>query len=266
MDAQTFNNAMESLLNITVAGFGGAIAGLSISRSRASTMASMGSAARAISKMRSPPSFKGRNTHDSVAYVDQDLPITFAMACLTFATVVEVTKICSPTGFAMQYIEFSSFERNSESINANIEVTSNPVTVIEQQTGDEVPPPQLLTKKVTDTWVESSIRYLGDYTIGGAMAGILFKGAAIRTRTEVARQKAKNILSKTTIAGVPRTSMISGLLPGAALGLCAGLLQCGILYLQMLLTEQAPSIKGAESIQLEENKSEIPKKDAEDNA
>eukprot|EP00591_Stephanopyxis_turris_P004673 CAMPEP_0195534360 /NCGR_PEP_ID=MMETSP0794_2-20130614/42239_1 /TAXON_ID=515487 /ORGANISM="Stephanopyxis turris, Strain CCMP 815" /LENGTH=105 /DNA_ID=CAMNT_0040667183 /DNA_START=38 /DNA_END=352 /DNA_ORIENTATION=- len=88
---ETFVRMMESLMHITLAGFGGALAGLSIARRR-------GSVAQATATMaRKTVVSKEKKT----MYVDNDLPVTWAVTCLTFAGIFEFTRLMMPTSLMM---------------------------------------------------------------------------------------------------------------------------------------------------------------------
>jgi hypothetical protein len=85
------------------------------------------------------------------------------------------------------------------------------------------------------------VRTISDYIIGGSIAGAVFKGGSIQSSAGVRwAKRAGGNPSIGMTAAATRTSFMAGLLPGAALGLFAGILQVGAGHLeQMLLEDQA---------------------------
>jgi len=73
---------LESALNIALAGFGGFLAGLSISR-RGNNVASIAS-------------YSGRSLNNTIKH---ELPILFASSCSTFALIIEAVRSISPVSF-----------------------------------------------------------------------------------------------------------------------------------------------------------------------
>ena len=171
---------MESLLRITMAGFGGAIAGLSISRGRGRTLMSTASARR--------------------LYVDPDLPSTWAVACMMFVGVMECSSTWIKPTSRLQ-IEASKYLPIDEK--DTISVLHSPFTAV-----------------------------VGDYTIGGLIAGAIFKGSNVTTEMIKAKNK---VLPPATHKIKPlKPGFLTGIVPGAVLGFMAGCLQVGIIHLQDL--------------------------------
>jgi len=179
---QSYNNAMESLLRISLAGFGGALAGLSLSRTR-----------RAPTSL---PSLTGLTKTRSKPFIDADLPTTWAVSCVAFAGIVEFCRVVSP----------SHFLSTTFPLPENIQV------------------PEFVKKN------EKALTTLSDYTIGGSIAGAIFQGASVRTKTSAKLIKAGLSLGGTTA----RTGIMAGLIPGASLGCFAGIVMVGLDALEEL--------------------------------
>lgn len=220
-------------MRVTLAGFGGALAGLSFARrpgaavavgstavkQAASTLtktshaakSSIGGGKNRLKRQRpiirtAPPSTK--------PYLDRELPVAWAMACMAFAGTIEVTRLMSPTSFAWEIMRG------------------------ETDTGEECDD----TKENNQTELESvpsldpSMTTISDYLIGGAIAGAIFKGSAVRTSTGAridASIMGKSPASNLRAIGRP----LSGILPGAALGLLAGVAIVAMEHAQVVVQE-----------------------------
>ena len=258
--ADTYAQVMESITRIALAGFGGAIAGLSISRRRghALSLARVDAAVSGGSKRRrrrgaAAESSRPRHNQQggagaggpSAPYVDQDLPSTWAFACLTFASITESTRLISPTTLLGDLLENANgilkeptSDRDDEMINER---------ACEAEEGEASTTKSLYQMPRVDISALSSkisiedVRTISDYIIGGSIAGAVFKGGSIQSSAGVRWSKrAGGNPSIGMAAAATRTSFMAGLLPGAALGLFAGILQVGAGHLeQMLLEEQA---------------------------
>ena len=196
-DDDPYFSTLYSIMRVTVAGFGGALAGLSFAR-RGGGNAAGRQVASALTKT-SQGAAKGDNNQIAKSgnkrlqrqrpvirttppttrpYVDRDLPYAWAVACTAFAGAIEITRLVSPT------------------------------TIIWELTRDF----GHLTL-ANDESIHSSLVTISDYTIGGAIAGALFRGSAVRT--QVGARLDASISNSSAIRG-------RGILPGAALGLVAG--------------------------------------------
>mmetsp|Transcript_5689 Transcript_5689/g.8741 ORF Transcript_5689/g.8741 Transcript_5689/m.8741 type:complete len:213 (-) Transcript_5689:41-679(-) len=167
----------ESIMRVSVAGFGGSLAGLSVSR---------------IYKQRLR------------VVADGNLPLTWAMACMGFAGIVEFMKMISPTSYL-------------------VDATTTTTTAVDNNYNYN--------------------RYLttvGDYTLGGALAGATFQGASIQT-TETTK-----ILTRRLQQQLPQIGIMVGFVPGTLLGLTAGLLLASLQYVedQLDAEQQASSFEG----------------------
>jgi len=121
-DETSIFDTYKSAAVIAVSGFAGALAGLSIARSRARSHAQAQIA---------------------------NLPIVFAISTATFASIIEYSNILSPTNYILQSL-------NSQDIlDFPIEISN-------------------LTERFG--WDNRCSTTLGDYAIGGAVAGAIFSG------------------------------------------------------------------------------------------
>lgn len=252
---------LESLMRITLAGFGGALAGISISRrgglgtaaQQALTKASAttpSSSSNVIKQSRqqrrqairsSPPVLRPT--------IDRELPSAWAVACMAFAGVVEFTRLVSPTTFVSQFIVTTPSLVEGEGDNEATENSKN-----------------ILVNK------EETIKQYGttviDYMIGGAIAGALFKGSAVRT--PVGARIDASIMGSSSISTATSSSLnaiksrpLSGILPGAALGLLAGVTIVTMEYAQKQVEE-----KFGEDVVVDEetdlNEENVPKSNKDD--
>jgi len=210
-EGQVFLSFMESLMNITLAGFGGALAGLSISRRRGT----MG-----IQTIQQSVIHKGATkvvkTPKGAAYIDHDLPVTWAFTCMSFATILECCKKSSPTTLLMNF----TF-------------------------------PSTTSKQIADT----EINVIGDYTLGGGVAGAVFKGSVIRS-AENARMRVTPSMMAAQRAGkslMTSGSVFGGFITGATLGCLAGITVFGLHMLERILQVKLGGKDIDNSFSLEEN-------------
>lgn len=159
-----YNQAMESFLRITVAGFGGALVGISLARTRSASALT-----RTIGQRGKP-------------FQQNDLPAQWAVAFLTFSSVFEATRIMSPTSILLQ------LTNNSVDFDA-LHASRHYITI-------------------------------GDYTLGGCMAGAVLRGMPVSAAS----------VSRRSIAAPPRLG--AGLLSGLALGFIPGVALAGIQMLE----------------------------------
>lgn len=150
--------------------------------------------------------------------IDRELPAAWAMACMAFTGVVEFSRFVSPSGFAIDLA--SNFSADAD---ASTENQQSIVPSIFSETISWLP--ELLNK-------QSTLRTIADYTIGGAMGGALFAGSAVRTRAGSKIDAA--ILGTAIRSGGP----LAGLVPGAGLGLLAGVTVVSIDLVREMLEEQ----------------------------
>lgn len=236
-------------MRVTLAGFGGALAGLSFARrgrlaaaaSAVSSAASSSITSGNSSRIVSGASLAGSTTPSTnnigkkrlqrqltpivrtippstKPYVDRELPVAWALACMTFSGVVEGTRIISPTSVVWELIYGES--KADESSNYGDVKKSN---------FDEAIP---FLKSMNENVLKSSMVAISDYMIGGAIAGAIFKGSAVRSSAGAKMD--------TSIMGMASSSgrAISGIFPGAALGLFAGVAIVAMDYAQVLVKER----------------------------
>jgi hypothetical protein len=242
-DDDPFYAIVESIMRISLAGFGGALAGMSLSRRGAVVSAA---AAKVVVKsdtvglrnsgkkrLQSQQTIV-RTTPPTAGIVDRDLPTAWAVACGVFAGVVEFTRTMSPTTIIRQLVDVTMIDdAGVDDTGKNLD---NPTTIITigdtgaDDTGKNSDNQTTITTMMgISTWTidSTSMTTVSDYSIGGAIAGAIFQGSAIQTR-------ARRGIDLTAIRGKP----LSGILPGAALGLSAGILIVAIDYAQILLEEK----------------------------
>ena len=164
-DDDPYFSTLESVMRVSLAGFGGALAGLSFAR--------RGAAARQVashlSKVKTPSQLGTKKPRlqkqrpiirsmppTTTPYVDRELPTAWAVACMSFAGIVEVTRKISPTTFMWELIHH--FEDESESETEKIKDCD-----IKAQANNEQ--------------LDPSVANISDYIIGGIFAGALFKGS-----------------------------------------------------------------------------------------
>jgi hypothetical protein len=222
-DDDPFYSIVESIMRISLAGFGGALAGMSLSRRGAVVSAA---AAKVVAKSSDTVGLRNigkkrlqsqqtivRTTPPTAGIVDRDLPTAWAVACGVFAGVVEFTRTMSPTTIIRQLFDVTMID--DAGVDDTGKNSDNQTTIT--------------TMMGISTWTidSTSMTTVSDYAIGGAIAGAIFQGSAIQTR-------ARRGIDLTAIRGKP----LSGILPGAALGLSAGMLIVAIDYAQILLEEK----------------------------
>lgn len=225
---------IESLMRITLAGFGGALAGISISRRGG--LANASQQAQTLAKKVASNSnnvIKQTRTQRRQAIrsappvlrptIDRELPTAWAVACMAFAGVVEFTRLVSPTTFVSQFI---TLPLQLESSGQDIQLES-----VQKKDGEAT-----VTANPAMKYGSTII----DYTIGGGIAGALFKGSAVRTPTG-ARLDASimgNYSASSSVSTAIKGKPLSGILPGAALGLLAGVSIVTMEYAQILIEEK----------------------------
>lgn len=219
---------LESLMRITLAGFGGALAGISISRRGGGLAAYHHKTTSNVIKQSLPSARTQRRQAIRSAppvlrpSIDRDLPSAWAVACMAFAGVVEFTRLVSPTTFVSQFVTPTVTNIDDMRVQSEQEDDGNAI--------------------VTKNNPNDAMKYgstIIDYMIGGGIAGAIFKQSAVRTPTG-ARIDASIMgnyspsLVSTAIKGNP----LSGILPGAALGLLAGITIVAMEYAQVVIEDK----------------------------
>lgn len=236
-----FYSIVESVMRISLAGFGGALAGMSLSRRGVVASAV---AAKVVVNAKSTVDTVGRNigkkrlqsqqtvvrtTPPTAGIVDRDLPTAWAVACGVFAAVVEFTRTMSPTTIIRQLVDVTIGDAGTDDTGMNLDNADAITTIMG------------MSSLTLDSTIMTTV---SDYAIGGAIAGAIFQGSAIQTR-------ARRGVDLTAIRGRP----LSGILPGAALGLSAGILIVAIDYAQVLLEEKFGTAEYDDEVALDVNPS-----------
>jgi len=235
--SETFQKAMESVMVVSIAGFGGALAGISIARGRASSIS-----------MKKP-------------FIDSNLPNQWAITCMGFATILETVRWISPTYFLLSNLEYYGATVSSETtVENNIKTAS----------------------KNSDIQHEQAFSKIGDYMIGGAFAGAIFRGASSaktpksHTNTTTYSTKMQHRGPKSSPTSplqnqmkirTQRMTRIQNIGSGFMLGLLAGCLQYGLFRLELLADAYYDdSLKQPEEVKEDDHAEQIikNKKDAND--
>lgn len=197
--------AMESLMIISIAGFGGALCGLAISRRGGSSSPWIRSSRVSASTSAPIPSSR------AAYYVDHELPTAWAVACITFASIMEFSKITSPA---------SNLHKLLLHIQSLSDMRSTPIAEKNN------------TSTSQDTFVDKDLYLVADYLLGGAIAGATFKGSVIRTQASSKGLALRGgpVLPASVTAS--RTGILAGMIPGATLGFLAGLAVYSAIKLQ----------------------------------
>lgn len=175
---------MESIARITLAGFGGSIVGLSLEHRlqsmRVTTAAGLSAAAR---RKRSP-------------MASVNLPITWGVSCMVFCSIIEASRLTSPSTLILRQMEWYPLLENNQYSN------SQPGMLLSIK---RPPPPAPIT--------------IADYTIGGLFAGL---AGSVGRHLSLKRSS--------TITRIPSPGKYFGVGPGLGLGLMAGCIQAAADY------------------------------------
>ena len=209
--AEFFQKSMESIMIISLAGFGGALAGISMAvRQRRLPLTGLKTFQNKQLTKKTPLKDKRELQHRP--YVDSHLPNQWALTCMGFASIVEIVRRMSP--FELILHESIYFQ---------------------------------------PSWTKS-LTIIGDYTIGGAVAGAMFKGASLQDKTNMTTERKGsgsaryNRFRNQRVGGnvhlasditLPsnRFRYLRGLGPGMSLGFVAGCAQCSIWWIQNYVNE-----------------------------
>mmetsp|Transcript_33020 Transcript_33020/g.72418 ORF Transcript_33020/g.72418 Transcript_33020/m.72418 type:complete len:298 (+) Transcript_33020:120-1013(+) len=240
---EAYWKVMDSITRIALAGFGGALAGLSISRRRSLGLTSSENVAASVSRTIRRAGGRRRRAQQAqqqapvqqaaTPYTDQDLPSTWAVACLTFAGIVEFSRLVSPTALLKDLADRATSDVTQDEDTQKGQVQADRLS---SRIAKEMP------FDLADYASAEHIRTISDYVIGGSIAGAVFKGGSIKTSAgEKIARRAAAVRSRpvTTAATAARTGLTVGLIPGAALGFVAGLLHVGVSNLEDLLLQVA---------------------------
>lgn len=286
-DAQLFA-ILDSVMRVTLAGFGGALCGLALSRRGSSVVASASALSSSTTKAAAAkvpgvtskysaarrdgniiPNVKKHVVHrhhpirsvtpSPKIFVDRELPSAWAMACMGFAGIIEFSRVVSPTSIVLEAAnvyggdddssEQSTVGIDGEDATTASESTQTPTDGIIPMSISSIMTALSFGEGVLDSTISTSLRTISDYMIGGAIAGALFRGSAVRTKAG-ARIDA-------SIMGMPagasnlsnlRGRPLSGIVPGAGLGLLAGAAIVAIEFAQDAVVEHFDQHTGEEKL------------------
>jgi hypothetical protein len=272
-DVDPFFSTLESVMRISLAGFGGALAGMSLARRGASASAS--AIARRVANLPvvSPPGAGlpaaaadetaktkngGAKASAAVAavvagsgkrrlqrqqtivraspppdalphrYSDRELPTAWAVACTAFAGVVEFVRAVSPSTVVRDLLLAPPLRDDGEEERRT--TTTATTTSDEDEDDDDGDGIAASAYGWSITPLDpSALCAISDYAIGGAVAGAVFRGSAVRTRLG-----ARGI-SSAVGGGRP---FLSGILPGAVLSLLPGIAIVALDRARILLDER----------------------------
>ncbi|KAL3821705.1 hypothetical protein ACHAXA_003263 [Cyclostephanos tholiformis] len=193
-----------------------------------------------------PPTAAGPTSND------RELPTAWAVACAAFAGVVEFARITSPSTAIRDIVAPYYYHRLD-----GMDVwggTSRRAIIVDDENDDDgrtsvaldLRPPPPPTTTTTTTTADTTGGYppdasaacaVFDYAIGGAVAGAIFRGSAVRTRA-TSRFDASSPSSASAVGGTGRGALMSGALSGAALGLSAGIFIFAIDRVREMLDER----------------------------
>ena len=199
----SLEGVMESLVRITLAGLGGSMLGLSQERKLESMRVLTGAAATAAARRKRAPSAQLAN-----------LPLTWAISCMTFCAIVEASRQLSPSSMILSTVLGDQSSDNG---------TSNPDDEIKSHANQKID--------------QSTTSFLGtvvDFTFGGAVAGF---AASMGRNTHLRKQ-----LPSSMLRGSQR---FFGVVPGVSLAFVAGIIQAstdaGIAYVERLRQDEPTS-------------------------
>jgi hypothetical protein len=155
------------------------------------------------------------------------------MACLTFAGIVEFSRLVSPTALLKDLADraTSGVTQDEDTQEGQVQPDRISAGIAKEMPFD-----------IADYVSAEHARTISDYVIGGSIAGAVFKGGSIQTSAGERIARAAAVRSRpatATAAATARTGFAAGLLPGAALGFVAGVLHVGVGNLEDLLLQVA---------------------------
>ena len=183
-------DVMESMTRITFCGLGGTIVGLSLEKRLESMKITTAEGVAAAARRK-----RGKMAHNS-HQPSFPLSFTWAVSCIVFCSIIEVSRLASPSSWILKQLEATkgepySFSKGDGSSNTNTNNNNN---------------------KSIATAISIS-----DHSIGGAIAGVVFSFG-------------RRMYSQNTAVKMHSTRRFSGLLPGLAIGVAAGTIQSAINY------------------------------------
>ena len=206
---QEWDDMFESYTRVSMATFGGCLAGWGIgakkhaqklssrpleASSAAPTM-KKGSLGRGSAGTRTRPP----NVPASVASPRLVMARSWGIACCLFSLTLEVTRLISPANVIVDEWTRSRIKSENETMEASIP-NENAQEALDNQL--------LLQTKVQ----RKALTSLCDYVLGGSLAGII----------------TSRVWAQRGMPSVPRSLALQGLMAGASLGLAGGIVQAGL--------------------------------------
>mmetsp|Transcript_16856 Transcript_16856/g.31205 ORF Transcript_16856/g.31205 Transcript_16856/m.31205 type:complete len:250 (+) Transcript_16856:41-790(+) len=214
----SMEDVMESMARISLAGLGGSIVGLSLEKRfesmKVTTPSGMTAAAR---RKRSP-----MNNRMMV-----NLPITWGVSCMVFCSIVETSRLTSPSTIFLHAWQEWNGARTTEEEEKEVNAATNGNDTLQYST----PTTKTIPRHAT-------MITIADYSIGGAFAGL-------------AGSFGRRVHLRNSIFKLQGSQRFFGVLPGFLLGLGAGCLQAAIDY-GMMLADEAAMAQQQEQQQLEQ--------------
>jgi hypothetical protein len=197
----TLEEAMESVVRITLAGLGGSMLGLSQGRKLESMRVVTGAAATAAARRKRAPSAQLAN-----------LPLTWALSCMAFCAMIEGSRRMAPSSQIISLLLDDHPPDNGT--NSPDETKSH---------GSKV-----------DPRIQSFLGTVADYTFGGAVGGF---AASMGRNTHLRKQLPSSMLrGSQRLFGV-----VPGIALGFVAGIIQASTDAGIAYLEQLQREQSTS-------------------------
>lgn len=228
---------MESLMIISIAGFGGALCGLAISRRGGGGLSPLFASRVSAGSLKSSSTL--RKSARAPYYIDHELPTAWAVACITFASIMEFSRMISPATKLMDLLY--SRKNNIDAVgrtfmHATAGQSPSTATPTDQGELTNIQPSSVVGQQDSTASVRATIDtdlcLVFDYLLGGAVAGAAFKGTVIRSQASLKGLALRGgpVLPASMTAA--RTGILTGMIPGAALGFLAGLAVYGTVKLQ----------------------------------
>jgi len=153
---------LETTMKISLAGFGGALAGISIAK-------------RHTSLLRKSTLSSTVESSIQLEQYQSNLPMVWAIGCSAFAGVLEISSLVSPTSYLLLLYQ-AQFGDSDASIPSSslVDPKVSKATINTTRTLPLTPMNYLY-------WNDDATTTVGNYTFGGAVAGAIFQGNRILT-------------------------------------------------------------------------------------
>lgn len=162
---------LETTMKISLAGFGGALAGISIAKRHTSLLSKSTLSSTVESSIQ-------------LEQYQSNLPMVWAIGCSAFAGVLEISSLVSPTSYLLllYQAQFGNSDASFPSSSSSVDPKVSKATINTTLTLPLTPMNYLY-------WNDDATTTVGDYTFGGAVAGAIFQGNRILT---AATKQSKN--------------------------------------------------------------------------